>query len=553
MPSRTGHAVFLLSLSPSLILLAPGCMDAGTFPSPPDAPPDLAVAGRPVADGADMASPPAHADLALPSPDPTPAADMATPPQPPQPVHGLVATTVWPPSGPAHSFVTVSGSGFQQGDTVVISGANLPQTSLSTITLTASAIVAELPALNVALPSSVAVQVSRAGALAPQAGLPFKVTSGRVFTIASNGSDGAAGTMGSPWATISGALSKMAPGDVAYVRGGTYAHSVNTSVSGTANAPITIAGHPGETALVTNSSSNTLDVKGSYLTFDNLHITDTASAIAVAFERGATNIVMSNCEVYGSVNSGIVLSSSQSLLYRNTIHDNGTRNALDHGVYLEGDHNVLRSNTFYDNASMGIQIYNGHTDANGTPYATGSNIIEYNYFYHNGWTGSYDSRAIWNADVYVGAGNTSDNVVRYNRMCGNHYAMFIWGKPTGTQIESNVSCDQGSGGFYMYDAGAGTSLKGNVSYDEGGSSLLLIPGVTSDDNVAWKSGGTPTFSWNDSAMSLTAYQAASGQDRNTRIADPRFTNAPAGSFDIAKAATYDFCTTMIPQLCAPLP
>jgi uncharacterized protein (TIGR02145 family) len=71
-----------------------------------------------------------------------------------------------------------------------------------------------------------------------------------VAPAASGGSDSNAGTIGSPWLTITEACLHVAPGDIVYVRGGTYLYgqvgNEIHNISGVAGNLITIMAYPGE-------------------------------------------------------------------------------------------------------------------------------------------------------------------------------------------------------------------------------------------------------------------------------------------------------------------
>jgi hypothetical protein len=69
------------------------------------------------------------------------------------------------------------------------------------------------------------------------------------FYVATTGNDNNAGTLASPWKTIShaaAATSGVGPGNIVYVRGGTYPESVSLAVSGTATGQIVFQNYPGE-------------------------------------------------------------------------------------------------------------------------------------------------------------------------------------------------------------------------------------------------------------------------------------------------------------------
>jgi len=75
------------------------------------------------------------------------------------------------------------------------------------------------------------------------------------YYVATNGNDGASGTIDQPWRTIQKAASTLAPGDNAVVRGGVYQEVVTFQVSGTASGGyVTFQSYPGETAIVDGST-----------------------------------------------------------------------------------------------------------------------------------------------------------------------------------------------------------------------------------------------------------------------------------------------------------
>lgn len=64
------------------------------------------------------------------------------------------------------------------------------------------------------------------------------------------GDDKGDGSVGKPWKTIGAAVARLKPGDTLVVHGGTYFESVSVALAGTAKAPITVRGAPGEVAIV---------------------------------------------------------------------------------------------------------------------------------------------------------------------------------------------------------------------------------------------------------------------------------------------------------------
>lgn len=71
------------------------------------------------------------------------------------------------------------------------------------------------------------------------------------YFVSPAGDNGNNGTFDSPWQTITYAVRHLKPGDVLFLRGGTYfEHEITMNVTGTEAAPITIQSYPGERAVI---------------------------------------------------------------------------------------------------------------------------------------------------------------------------------------------------------------------------------------------------------------------------------------------------------------
>jgi hypothetical protein len=65
--------------------------------------------------------------------------------------------------------------------------------------------------------------------------------------------------------------------------------------------------------------------------------------------------------------------------------------------------------------------------------------------------------------------------------------------------------------------------------------LLESPALTSDNNIYWDGATAPVLQWNGANYSLAGFQAASGQDLHSKIANPLFKNVPTSAFDYTQA------------------
>lgn len=461
-------------------------------------------------------------------------------------VAGAAVTAVDPESAPPGVTVALTGRGFQAGDTVQISNATYGTIALATVSVTATVILATLPSSTKS--GAANVSVVRSGSSTNS--VPFTVTSGHVYYIAPNGSDSNPGTIAQPWLHMDAASSKMHAGDTVYLRGGTYSGAMTITVSGTAAAPMNFIGYPGESAILTNPASNgtaaTLTAQGAYLTFDHLKITSLRNpGFAVSVDPSAQYVTFSNCEMYGVANSGVLVIGGHNTFVRNSIHDNGSHDVLDHGIYVDGPYNTVRQNRVFNNWMFGIQLYNGY----GAGSPAGHNTIEGNFSYHNGYGAKAAMGIAYSAGIVVADLHT-DDVIRNNVLCDNaDYAIMVIANQPNNAYTGNVSCYNHSGGFAFDAPGTGNTATGNISYNDAGTALRGVPPLVSDNNTYWKTGGTPTVGWSGSTYSLTAFESKSGQDLHSKVADPQLKNVPSSGFDSTKIATYDFCTPLNPALC----
>lgn len=82
---------------------------------------------------------------------------------------------------------------------------------------------------------------------------PAKLTpaKGPTFYVdGAKGSDQGDGSKAKPWKSVQQSVSRLKPGDTLYLRGGVYHEKVRLTRNGTEEAPIVIASHPGELAIL---------------------------------------------------------------------------------------------------------------------------------------------------------------------------------------------------------------------------------------------------------------------------------------------------------------
>lgn len=135
------------------------------------------------------------------------------------------------------------------------------------------------------------------------------------YYVATNGSDSAVGTStNAPYRSVAKAVSVASPGNLIYVRGGTYATnatiSIGSSHNGTAANPIRLRAYPGEHPILDFSP-----------------------------------------QAFGSTSRGINLSASWWQIYGLEIG-----NAGDNGMNLSGNSNIIERCVFHNNSDTGLQV-----------------------------------------------------------------------------------------------------------------------------------------------------------------------------------------------------
>jgi parallel beta-helix repeat protein len=379
-------------------------------------------------------------------------------------------------------------------------------------------------------------------------------------------SDSGPGTQSQPFCTISAAARVATAGQTVLVSSGTYQEDVTPAHSGTAGSPITYQAAPGATVTVTGGTG------------------------AYGFTISSRSwITISGFTVNGTTSDGIYLKSSSNItLSRNTVTFSGqpVQGENAYGIYVNSTNNsTISGNTVDHNTDPGIYLTQGSTgdtvqsneasynaegwvrNANGIDVISPGNTIIDNVLHNNEDSGiqfypggnnnvaadnlSFDNMGITATQlsncVHPTTGNTSDcftgdhgidnldvtgNQITGNTVYGNTSAgINLEGLPAGTNsgftIENNISvdnaanCPDGAGGTTTCPA-----TKGDIRVDSTSQT-----GTVLDRDVLWQDtsgNATHLVTWGNNLYdSLSAFQAASGQEPNGKQANPGFVN-PSG-------------------------
>jgi parallel beta-helix repeat protein len=196
---------------------------------------------------------------------------------------------------------------------------------------------------------------------------------GNTYYVATSGSDSNPGTQSAPFATINRGAGVLQPGDTLFVRGGTYVQTVSIGNAGTAAAPITIAGYPGETAVIDGQDSIPgywgvlVAVNGSYVVVRDLEVRNSAW---MGFVLNGQFDQALNIYAHHNMENGILVGGNNSLVENCRVwwnaksHENGVFKSGYGPTWATGlsaaRHPInvtLRKNTVWNNWGEGLSAY----------------------------------------------------------------------------------------------------------------------------------------------------------------------------------------------------
>ncbi len=290
------------------------------------------------------------------------------------------------------------------------------------------------------------------------------------YYVATNGSDSNDGrSTDRPFRTLQKAANVVGPGDVVWVRGGTYSSDVSFQRSGTSSNLIVFESYPGECAV--------LDGRGQQ-SYQN-----------VRFE-GANYNVFRNFVVRNNPAQGIqVVNSNDNLITHVRTHNNGLSGIQN----LSGDRNRFSYFITHDN-SDGTQ-----GDADGIGLSSGRDLrIDHCVAYRNSDDG---------VDTWLSVNTTIERCVSFQNGLqggdGNGFKLGGRSQTVNTIIRYSISFNNVAEGF-NYNSGRNVTLEHNTSYANNVYGFIVANGqlrnnlAYGDQRRGWEDDGgnqTRTNSW----------------------------------------------------------
>lgn len=278
------------------------------------------------------------------------------------------------------------------------------------------------------------------------------VANAKTLYVSLSGNDANAGTLTSPYRTISKASRYALPGDVVQVRGGVYYESAGISSKGTSTARIRFESYPGEKAIFDGSN-----LTGSTAVF-NVYMAEWVDV--AGFEvRNGPYIGMS---IYGSKNVRIL--------------NNHTHHHVRGGIYIGASSMGVSTNIVID----GNEVHDTVLENQNHTFTTG------------GWAGALafsktDGGRITNNKVYRNYGEAmgtglSKNVVIEGNTISDAFSAYIYIESSGyITVNSNFLYNTGDTRFYRNgQPGAGIGVANEtwgISFPESASNLKVTNNI----------------------------------------------------------------------------
>ncbi len=339
------------------------------------------------------------------------------------------------------------------------------------------------------------------------------------------GTSAGTGTTDDPWdlatALAGGHGNRIQPGDTVWIRGGTYVGSFQTSLNGTAGAPILFRQYPGERATIDGS----LAAGGSYLVFWGFEIMQSHPTTVVdrVLEANTVNGKFINLVLHDAGFSGVSMGADKGAgveLYGSIVYNNGFRDNIDHGIYA---HNAttgtkyITDNVFFNNFARGIQVYEGSA-ALIHDYQVIGNIC-----FNNGTiaTASSQVNLLISAPAVTSGMVAKDNLLYFSPgtsgvqlRLGNYDTSDSALYNKGIDVENNYAAG-GDVGLEMQYQWASATVRNNTFVGGGATEVVRTGGPTPgiydwSGNTYYRDPGAAAWEQNGTGYTFEAWKTATG-------------------------------------------
>lgn len=274
------------------------------------------------------------------------------------------------------------------------------------------------------------------------------------YFVATNGNNNNNGSVREPWKSVQYGLDHLKPGDILYIKGGTYAEKMQLNVSGTKTNPITIKAYNNETVIldansIANSNSMFRAYNKSFFTVEGIHFTNSfhkQGGGGFIIDGYGENITLINCKfsniaISRDPNTTPTYNTNQPVvLFMGTNSTQPIKNIRVSGVEIfncrpgysecltisgNAEYFEFSNNYIHHNANIGIDAagHYGYCKNPDLDYAR-HGIIKNNLCHHN------QSPVAASAGIYIDG--ASHIIIENNTLHNNFYGAEIGCEESGT-------------------------------------------------------------------------------------------------------------------------
>jgi hypothetical protein len=371
---------------------------------------------------------------------------------------------------------------------------------------------------------------------------------GTSYYAAPNGSGSGDGSISRPW-DLQTALNQppsVRPGDIVWLRGGTYFGTFTSRLTGTATTPIIVRQYPGERAVIDKASMDTADniltVNGAYAWYWGFEITnsnpqrvepqgccDTNRGNGVIPQ--GPNLKFINLVIHDTAQGVGFWNSVDSEVYGCLIYNNGWQTSAGgygHAIYISSGYNSgYDAKRVVDNILFNQFNYGIHAYEMGDPSHLQNLYFEGNTSSNNGILSTNST----GANLFIGGANPAQNITIQSNYLYNSpsYAVVnMWPGYSGGHVDQDVRVrdnyivgGSSDGAYYGYEW-QNMTVTGNTIYGRGSDTLVrLRPNGVGTSAYQWNNntyyGGSSTPFGRDYSNNYTfsGWRSATGLDQNS--------------------------------------
>jgi hypothetical protein len=333
------------------------------------------------------------------------------------------------------------------------------------------------------------------------------------YYVAPNGNDANNGSISTPFATLNKAWTVVAAGDLIYLRGGTYAFTVQQYLAGkdgVAGNLIKVWAYPGEVPVLTKGAGYTNNYyrggcyfSGNYVHFKGIEITGFAQPDTYVWNgllvMNSNNNIFEMMSVHHN-GAGMYIqgASSGNLVLNSDFHNNadpitnyGNADGLDIAYVDAGTNNTVRGCRAWNNSDDGFDVFENN----------GYVAFENCWSFRNGYLPNSTTPSGGNGQGFKlgSTQNYSSSIMRKltNCLAFNNYEAGFDQNQANCRIEmyNNVAYNNRIHGYFFNYYDLGNISKNNIAFNNSGNQAIFGGLTTSNNNSSSGNGVLGGSGW----------------------------------------------------------